>query len=100
MCARFNVGSGGCLLFDTLNPGDWKRIPVEKLQDTKTLLALADQMMGIVRRGDIAQYICRCSDPVQVIRTGFLGVRLLLQQYADRTLAACCFLRGRTRARA
>ena len=78
---------------------DEERPAVQEFDDLEALLALADEMMRAVRRGDVAHDIGDRADAVQVDRrrVGDLGVAL--HQDADLALLAHRLLRRGDRAR-
>src|SRR5262249_51897223 len=84
---------------DTQDPRDEEGPAVEELDDLKALLALADQMVSAVRRGDVARNVGDRAHAVHIEGAGFLGSRVTLHQDADRPLLADRLLRGRDRTR-
>ena len=69
---------------DALDPRDQKRIAVEKIDNAKPPLTLADHMVLPIGARDITQYIGLGAHPVQIDRDRVLGCRIALQ-HADRS---------------
>ena len=79
--------------------GDEERPAAQIFDDLETLLALADQVMRAVRRGDVAHDVGDRAHAVHVDRGRVGDVGRALQQNADLTLVAHRLLRGGDRLR-
>ena len=77
---------------------DEERPAAEKLDDLEALLALADQVMRAVGRGDVAHHIGDRAHPMHVDRGRIRHLGVPLHQDADRTLVAHRLLGGGDRA--
>ncbi|EXI71355.1 MAG: hypothetical protein AW07_03687 [Candidatus Accumulibacter sp. SK-11] len=84
-------------LVDPLGARHRERVTRQVAADAKTLQPLADDNVGIVGQGDIAQDVGHCADPAQILRTGLLDFGVPLQQDADRPIALDRLLRGKDR---
>ena len=73
--------------------------PLRYSSDLEALLALADEMMRAVRRGDVAHDVGDRAHAVHVDRGGIGDVGRALHQNADLTLVAHRLLRGGDRLR-
>ena len=97
--ARLDVVRHRGRLGDAQHAGDEERPAVQELDDLEALLALADEMVGAVGRGDVAHDVGDRAHPVHVDRQGIGGLGVALHQDADRALLAHRLLRRRDRAR-
>ena len=79
--------------------GDKERPAGQELVDPEPLLALTDEMMPAVRRGDVARDIGDGAHAVHVDRQRIGHFRVALHQHADGPLIAHRLLRGEDRAR-
>ncbi len=70
----------------------WRR--GQEIEHAKTLHALADDVMGFVRRGDVADDIGDRADPVEIAGRRILHLGIPLQQNPDWPLFAQRLLRG------
>ena len=97
---RFDLLVGLRGVGNALHARDKEVVAIEELQHAKALLALADDMVSAVGRGDVAQHVGGGADPVQVVGTRLFDLALTLQQHAERALVACGKLGGGDRANA
>ena len=81
---RFDVLAGGVALGHALDPGHQKRVAVEKIENAKAPLALADHMMLAVGARYIAQDVGFGAHAVQIDRDRVLDHRVALQHQPDR----------------
>ena len=73
-------------LRNLFRPGDEEWPAGQIVEDPEPLLALADEMVGPVRRGDVANDIGDRSHPMQVDRKGIGDIGVALHDNADRSL--------------
>ena len=66
------------------NPCGEERRARKVVENTGALDALADDVMGLVRRGDVADDIGDSADPVEIVGRGILRLGVSLQQNPDR----------------
>ena len=95
---RFDVFAAGLDLGHALDPRHKKWVAVEKFEDAKAPLALADHMMLAVGAGHIAQYVGLGAHPVQIDRDRVVGRRIALQDQPDWPVETNRSLRRRDRA--
>src|ERR1700737_5481500 len=72
----------------------------KEVENAGALNALADDVMGFIRRGDVTDDVGDGADAVEVVGGGVLHLSVSLQQNADRPLLAQRLLRGGDRSRA
>ena len=95
---RLDVLAGRLDLGHALDPRGQERVAVEKIEDPKAPLALADRVMRAVGARHIAQEARLGAHAVQVDRDRVVGRRVALQQQADRPAEPHRRLRRRDRA--
>ncbi len=71
----------------------------KEVKNAGALHALADDVMGLVRSGDVTHDIGDGTDAMEIIGTGILDVGVSLQKDSDRPLLAQRLLRGGDRFR-
>ncbi len=98
--ARFDVVRHRRRLGDPQHPRHEERPAVEKLDDLEALLALTDEMVGAVGRGEVAGDVGDRPHPMHVDRKRLVRLRIALHQDADRPLLAHRLLRRGQRTRA
>ena len=86
--ARLDVGVGGARVGQELHPRDEEREAADLVEHAEAPLALADEVMSAVGRGQVPHDGGDRADPMQVVEARVLGVGLLLQQEADLRLGA------------
>ena len=96
---RLDVGRRRLRLRDPQDARDEERPAGQEFDDLEPLLALADQMMRAVRRGDVAGDVGDRPHAVHVDRQRIGGLGVALHQDADRPLIPHRLLRGSKRAR-
>ena len=84
-------------LRDPQHAGDQERPAAQKFDDLEALLALADEVVRAVRRGDVAHDVGDGADAMHVDRRRIGDLGVALHQDADRLLLAHRLLRGRDR---
>ena len=70
-------------LLDPLDPGGEKRVAVEKIENAKTPLALADRVVTAVRAGDITQQARFGAHAMQIDRDRIVDAGVALQHQPD-----------------
>ena len=94
---RLDVGRARLLVGNAQHTRHEERPAVEKLDDLKPLLALADQVVRAVRCRHVAHHIGDCAEPVQVDRRRVRDLGVALHQDADLALLAHGLLGSRDR---
>jgi hypothetical protein len=87
----------GAAVVEVLDAGDEVGEAAHGVEDAKAPLALADEVVRPVGRGDVAHDARHGADALQVVEAGLLGLRVLLQQEADLAFGAHRFLGARHR---
>ena len=98
--ARLDLRGQGVRLGNPQHARHEERPSAEEFRDLEALVALADEMMAAVRRGDIAHDIGDRAHAVHVDRCGIVRVGVALHQNADLPLVAQRLLSGGDRPRA
>ena len=97
--ARLDLGRARLRLGNAQHARDEERPAVEESSDLEALLALADEVVRAVRRGDVAHDVGDRADAVQVDRRRIGDLGVALHQDADLALLAHRLLGGGDRAR-
>ena len=96
---RLDLGRAGLRLRDAQHARDEERPAAEEFQHLEALLALADEMVRAVGRGDVAHDVGDRAHAMHVDRRRIGDLGVALHQDADLALLAHGLLRGRDRAR-
>ena len=91
---RFDIRRAKVRLLDPPHPCGEKRLLLDEVLDMETLFALADEMMGAVRRRDVAQNIGDNAHAVQIYRRGIVFLGIALHEKPDRASLPDRLLRG------
>ncbi|MGY4266688.1 hypothetical protein ACVJF2_005258 [Bradyrhizobium sp. USDA 4519] len=86
--ARLDLGRGGGRLGNLQHAGREERRARQIVEHAHALHALADQMVAVVRTGDVAHDVGCGADAVKPVGAGIVGLGIALQQDADRPLLA------------
>ena len=92
--ARLDLGRARIWLWNTQHAGDEERPAGEKLDDLKSLVALANEMVRAIRPGDVANDIGDGAEPVHVNWRGIRHLCAALHEDADLALIAQSLLGG------
>gem|GEM_PF-6527193 len=95
--SRLDLAVGRLGLLDPLRVSHRERVAGQQAADAKALQPLADDDVGVVGEGDVAQDVGNRADRAQILLSRLLDLGVALQQDADRPIGLDCLLRGKDR---
>ena len=95
--SRLDLAVGRLGLVDPLGVRHRKGVTGQKAADAKALQPLADDDVGIVGEGDVAQDVGHRADPAQILQGWLLDFGVPLQQDSHRPIGLDRLLRGKDR---